>query len=63
MDFDLEPKNYRELKRMIKKAKKEYSEDLTEKIGEMCNLQGYIEAYYDLGLVTIEEFDELDEII
>jgi len=65
--INLKPKNYKELEVMINEAKKEYTHNIyadnDDTISTMCNLQGYIEAYYDLGLITEEEFYKLDELI
>ena len=65
--INLKPKNYKELEVMINEPKKEYTHNIyadnDDTISTMCNLQGYIEAYYDLGLITEEEFYKLDELI
>ena len=66
MDIDKD-KNYRKLEKMIKKAAKDFTHyiyaDNSETLGTQCNLQGYCEAYYDLGLITGEQFRKLDELI
>jgi len=58
--------NYEKLEKMIKKAKKDYTHyiyaDNEDTLSTQCNLQGYCEAYYDLGLITKEEFYKLDEL-
>jgi len=65
MDIDKD-KNYKKLEKMILKAKKDFTHyvyaDNSETLGEMCNLQGYCEAYFDLGLITKEQFYKLDEL-
>lgn len=59
-------KNYRKLRRMINKAKKEYTHNIyadnDDTISTMCNLQGYCEAYLDLKLITKKQFYKLDEL-
>ena len=59
--------NYEHLRKKIDKAKKHFTHyiyrDNSGTVGEMCHLQGYIEAYRDLGLVTKEQFNKLDNLI
>ena len=56
-------KNYLKLKEKIGKAKKEYRADVTSKVMDKCYLQGYCHAYFDLELITEEQFYKLDDLI
>ena len=60
-------RNYLKLKKIIEKAKKDFTHyiyrDNEDTLCTMCNLQGHCEAYFDLGLITKEQYYKLDDII
>ena len=66
MEFD-KRKNYKYLREKIKEAQEYFTHyifaDNSDTISEMCHLQGYIDAYEDLGLITEKQFHKLDEMI
>ena len=60
-------KNYKYLREKIKEAQKDFTHytyaDNGDTIASMCHLQGFIEAYFDLELITEKQFHKLDEMI
>jgi len=60
----MEIRYYDALKKKIIEAKKEYKDDeIGERTYKQGILQGYVEAYYDLGIIRDKDYRELDELI